>query len=478
MLQKIILNPSQITCSSNYKKIYSSNSTYEGFFTQDNLEDNTDITFHFENSCHIQEIKIIAKNSKNLKLKLSSMICSRDEWIEDHTYSYFKHNVLNNSTIFKCDIMCRKLKINIIDADVNLNKPFKIILYEKTYPRYDILNDYDHSIFKEHKELIYNTYINYSYIESANIKKTKYIKHKQNIQYNACNEKIEEGTSVLVCIKNRTSHLLKNMDSWLSAGMNEIIILDWSSDEILLPIILNYKNNKIRYVRVENENKYIRSYAQNLGAKLCRYNKLLKLDADIEIKNPNFLSEHPIRHGEFYVSDYLCARDSNERFTHGITYLYLEDYFKVNGYNEFIKDYGWDDSDFTIRLLIAGLHKKLFNLNMIYHLPHTNNSRIKNCTNFHPYLLTQLHRICCLNSKLWDNSFETQKFLVTQINSNYLVCQRTTNTKYEWDPEVYKNALEEASIMVFDWLKQPISDHYTWIKTKNYSKILEYLSNV
>ena len=75
MLQKIILNPSQITCSSNYKKIYSSDSTYSALLTADSPENNTDIVFHFENSCHLQEIKIISKNSQNIKLKLSYMIC-------------------------------------------------------------------------------------------------------------------------------------------------------------------------------------------------------------------------------------------------------------------------------------------------------------------------------------------------------------------------------------------------------------------
>lgn len=478
MLQKIILNSSQITCSSNYKKIYSSDSTYSALLAADSPENNTDIVFHFENSCHIQEIKIISKYSKQISIELSSMICSDDSWTENSTYFYQKHSILHNSCTFKCDIMCRKLKVNVHDAKIYLSQPFKIILYEKTYPKYNILDEYDNSIFKEQKKLIYNTYIDYRYIDSVNIKKIKYNKNKTKIEYNGCNEKIKEGTSTLICIKDRTSHLLKNINSWLSFDTNELIILDWSSNELLLPIILNYKDNRIRYVRVENETKYIRSYAQNLGAKLCRYNKLLKLDADIQIKNPNFLSEHPIKHGEFYVSDYLCARDSNERFTHGITYLYIEDYFKVNGYNEFITDYGWDDSDFTIRLLLAGLDKKLFNLNMLYHLPHTDNSRIKNCTKLHPYLLTQLHKICCLNSKMWDNSFETQQFIVTPINNNHIVCQRTTDTKYRWDQEVYQNALQEASIMVFDWLKQPISDHYEWTQTKNYTKILEYLSNI
>lgn len=474
MLQKITLNPSQITYSDNYHNIESTDSTYSAFWAPGNTEDMTPITFHFENSYSIQQIKIITKNSRHIKLNIFYLLPDKDTWVNEKNIFFntnFKYS--KDIAIFKCNIVCRKIKICLLNTENKIIEPFKIILYKHEYPRYNIFNNYS----KYDKKLIYSPYIDYQHINSLNLTKQKYKINNPKREKNICNEKISEGTTALVCIKNRTSHLIKNIESWLSSGIDELIILDWCSDESLLPLIKIFNNNKIRYIRVENETNYIRSYAQNLGAKFCRYNKILKLDADISITDEEFLNKHRIKPGEFYVSDYLCARNDNERFTHGIMYLDINDYFTINGYNEIILDYGWDDSDLTSRLLLLGLHKKLFNLNTVYHVPHDNNTRVNHSiAKFHPYLLTELHKQCCLNSDFWNNSFELQNFEIVSKDENYFICNRTTQAKYSWTPEVYQKSLEDASLMVFEWLKQPIAEHKLWIKEKKYEQILEYLS--
>jgi hypothetical protein len=476
MLQKILLNPSQITCSANYNIIDSLDSTYEAFWAIDNTEQMSPITFHFENSYSIQQIKIITKNSRHTKLNISYLLPDRDTWVHEKNVflnTNFKYS--KDIAIFKCNITCRKIKICLLNTENKIIEPFKIILYKQEYPRYNIFNTHN----GYDKKLIYNPYIDYQHINSLNLTKQKYKINNPKRQNNILNEKILEGTTALVCIKNRTSHLIKNISSWLSSGVDELIIVDWCSDESLLPILKKLNNDKIRYVRVENETSYIRSYAQNLGAKFCRYDKILKLDADINIIDEKFLDKHTIKPGEFYVSDYLCARDDNEKFTHGIMYLDINDYFSINGYNEIIIDYGWDDSDFTSRLLLLGLHKKLFNLDTIYHVPHDNNTRVNHSTaKFHPYLLTELHKQCCLNSELWNNSFELQNFEIISKHKNYFICNRTTQAKYSWTPEVYQKSLEDASLMVFEWLKQPTPEHRSWIKEKKHQQILEYLSHI
>jgi hypothetical protein len=385
MLQKITLNPSQITSSAKYISLESADSTYEAFLVPGNTEDMAPITFHFENCFRVQQIKIISKNSKNIKLNISYMSTEKDTWVKEQ--SIFLNTQLRyhtNIAIFKCDITCRKLKISLLNTENKIIELLKIILYKYEYPKYNIFNTYSDSRYN--KKLIYNPYIDYQYIDSLNLTKQKYTINSPKRQNNILNEKILEGTTALVCLKNRTSHLIKNIGSWLSSGIDELIIVDWCSDESLLPMLEKLNNDKIRYVRVENETSYIRSYAQNLGAKFCRYDKILKLDADINIVDEKFLDKHRIKPGEFYVSDYLCARNDNEKFTHGIMYLDINDYFSINGYNEIIIDYGWDDSDITSRLLMSGLHKKLFNLDTIYHVPHDNNTRVNHSTTkFHPY---------------------------------------------------------------------------------------------
>jgi hypothetical protein len=51
-------------------------------------------------------------------------------------------------------------------------------------------------------------------------------------------------------------------------------------------------------------------------------------------------------------------------------YLLREDFFTVNGYNEFIKHYGWDDSDLFSRLASKGLMRLYFDVTTLYHIAH------------------------------------------------------------------------------------------------------------
>ena len=61
----------------------------------------------------------------------------------------------------------------------------------------------------------------------------------------------------------------------------------------------------------------------------CRYDKIIKLDSEITLKS------------------HLNS-----------------DFFNIN-YNEFIKTYGSDDTDFTLRLQMSGLDKKFFWLQIV-----------------------------------------------------------------------------------------------------------------
>ena len=143
---------------------------------------------------------------------------------------------------------------------------------------------------------------------------------------------------------------------------------------------------------------FYRTYAQNLAGDLCKYNKICKLDSDITLSD-NFFENHPLTEGMFYVGEWLCARNENEKHTHGNTYMYLNDYLKVNGYNEYIKSYGWDDSDFTHRLMLCGLKKVIFNLNMFYHVPHDDMARMTNLNIKKAPVAPFFMRDCCVSGR-------------------------------------------------------------------------------
>ena len=141
---------------------------------------------------------------------------------------------------------------------------------------------------------------------------------------------------------NRRNNLINYFKSWLNNNINQIIILDWASNENNYDIISNLNDNRVMYIRVNEEDKFIRTYAQNLAAKFCRYNKILKIDSDINLSE-DFFDRNNLEPGTFIAGNHFCARNKNETYTHGNIYLYLDDYFAINGYSELIKTLNFNE---------------------------------------------------------------------------------------------------------------------------------------
>lgn len=189
--------------------------------------------------------------------------------------------------------------------------------------------------------------------------------------------------SVLVGVKNRQKALHISLNSWLQHDLiKQIVIVDWSSD-----VDLSYLESwdpRVKVVRVENKKKYHVAEALNTGIPYLHNNKILKLDVDYII-NPYFdLAEITnINENEFLAGNWSQYKEDNNlgfiENLHGLVCVYKKNLIKINGYNENIKEYGWEDSDLYERLELAGLQPK--NLNFahnhvpMFHIPHKNNHR-------------------------------------------------------------------------------------------------------
>ena len=183
---------------------------------------------------------------------------------------------------------------------------------------------------------------------------------------------ITSGISLFTAIKNRRENFEEALQTWvLQKEIDEIIIVDWDSAESLAPLVEKYQNGKIYLAVVRDQQKWILSYAYNLSARLTSKTRLLKIDADVKIL-PGFFSNHDLQHGRFFCGNWRKRRNDNEMHLNGMIYMHRDDFFKVNGYNEFIKFYGWDDSDLYQRLEAVGLQRFDFDLDTLYHIPHAN----------------------------------------------------------------------------------------------------------
>ena len=152
---------------------------------------------------------------------------------------------------------------------------------------------------------------------------------------------------------NRTEFLIKSIQSWNEIeDINEIIVVDYSSD-----IPIEYSDlpkpkfgKKIILVRVNGEENWILSHAYNLGISFVQYDKLLKIDSDIILKK-DFLLHHKLcENNKFYRGNHETARTKNEIHFNGQLLCYTSDFQTINGYNERLISYGFDDTDLYYRL--------------------------------------------------------------------------------------------------------------------------------
>jgi len=249
---------------------------------------------------------------------------------------------------------------------------------------------------------------------------------------NILGKPIENGVSVINAIKNRNDHLEISLQTWVdNPNIDEIIIVDWSSDSPVELIVNKFKAKKqIIILRVEGEDDWILSYAYNLAIQAASKNKILKLDADIKLTE-NFFQKFILKKDSFFTGRWELARDTNEIHLNGAIYAFREHLTKVQGYDERLTCYGWDDSDLYERLENNGLIRKNIYPDSLNHIPHDDTVRVKHQTISEEYKdnlleLTIKNRDLSLRRVPWGikDDHELANFSIREMKPNYYSCIR------------------------------------------------------
>ncbi|KAI9142453.1 hypothetical protein BKA69DRAFT_1068427 [Paraphysoderma sedebokerense] len=188
---------------------------------------------------------------------------------------------------------------------------------------------------------------------------------------------IQNGLSIFTAVKNRNDIINVTLPTWYNAyRVNEIVIVDWSSDPPLLPIIEYHRSKSpipIHLITVPNQPKWILSHAFNLAAKHTKYDKIFKVDSDT-LLDPQFLVAHQLRPNAYFAGNWRLSfkyNDLNMRHLNGVCYFYRNHFVDtLNGYDERITTYGWDDDNLYDRASENGLVRYEFKYGMINHYSH------------------------------------------------------------------------------------------------------------
>ena len=184
------------------------------------------------------------------------------------------------------------------------------------------------------------------------------------------------GVSLVTCCRNRSENLKTALSSWLKLDdISEIIIVDWSSDIALKRELESFmkSDDRIKIVRVEEEENWILTYAYNAGFRCASHACILKTDADIVI-SPNFFHKNKLCKGQFLAGNWRTVPE-DQAHINGFFFAHKTDLAGVGGFNEFITTYGWDDDDLYGRLTAHGLKRSEIDSDAIYHIPHGDEAR-------------------------------------------------------------------------------------------------------
>jgi hypothetical protein len=281
--------------------------------------------------------------------------------------------------------------------------------------------------------------------KTAASKKNKYM-------LNPIKQNIDEGISIFTAIKNRKEHLEQALQTWINLPLvDEIIIVDWSSQQSLIDLVEKFQDGRIVLAEVPDQKKWILSCAYNLAARLTTKNKIFKVDSDIKIY-PDFFKSHHLKPSTFFSGYYKLARDQNEKHLNGTVFLYREDFFNVNGYCEYIKSYGWEDSDFYKRLEKNGIQRKYFDLNTLSHIEHE--ARHENQNDIYTHLnLTEkqisdikifTNRYLCGFMPSWGHNYEMSRFKIKKITNNLLQCEQIKKNSNVVPQEIIEQSKKSA----------------------------------
>ena len=186
---------------------------------------------------------------------------------------------------------------------------------------------------------------------------------------------------VIASCSNRLPSLQSCLPTWLAVPeVSSVIIVDWASTAPLhesLHEAIEENAGRLRVVRLEHHMPWELASAVNLALHFIPLEQpslLLKVDCDTLLL-PAFVANHPLTPDMYYAGDWRVARTENELHLNGVLFLHTHNFIAVNGYDERLQSYGYDDTNLHERLSALPLKSEPLRYDYIQHLWHDDSVR-------------------------------------------------------------------------------------------------------
>lgn len=188
-----------------------------------------------------------------------------------------------------------------------------------------------------------------------------------------------------VCM-NRSEHLKitleKNIKDNISYGNLEFVVLDYNSTDGLEDWIFSsmgeyLEKGILKYIKTEEPKYFLRSHSKNIASIHATGEIVCNVDADnfIGLQFADYINECFSKNENVFLSADQILSDKG---CIGRICLKKEDFIEVRGYDESMRDYGFEDNDLINRLEMKGLIQHNIPLKYMNSIAHEDVKRVEN----------------------------------------------------------------------------------------------------
>ncbi len=262
---------------------------------------------------------------------------------------------------------------------------------------------------------------------------------------------------------NRLHHiretLPKNITDNISYKNLEFVVLNYNSkdglDEWINAEMSGYiQQGILKYFTTKEPNSFLRSHSKNVAAKQATGDIICNVDAD------NFIGNGFAQ----YVNNVFCNnqncyaavdRKKTSADFYGRICLRKEDFWKINGYDESMVGYGFEDYDLWNRLEMIG--RKAFYIDdpkYLKSVEHGDDERIENESNTKDIFKIYIHYLNHAVSELLY-LFKNKKFYLGKVVINKLYNSESIDNLFQNKNFEHYNSLLNNSWLQGEWKKTP-----------------------